>query len=250
MKEMAPKPDHPTAILSEEQLLFGLEDWKIICLYAQGQQTNELERKEAKAAIYLLDTPKTAKIIIHPLYVTDNVLRDIIDHELGHLVINPGQSAPTGYELEHAQACHLARACKELRTHPEEYALETGNLDEIIKKARKLTWLDENEWRIVVESKKGIYSGGTRYPMLAESQYHEDRGHLGSLCARQVTLYLDENFIAEKELSLPNLVLEEMWRIVLNPYQKPTRNGVQDHQVKHIMKIMKRLGWEKGGLYE
>lgn len=232
-----------------EQDLFGLQDLRMDFVYASAEKLEELRKAEQFARI----EPQqggTYTVYIDQERLPEEMLLFAIDHELGHVILNPTWFiSPTGYGLEDIQATHIAYACDQLRKRPEEYKIRKPEVDECIAKALCLTRLsgdddsDANDWVVLPVIKENILDGEERLPAFAKSQYDRAGGSWGIFGARQIELEIDLAFIEENQLNLAEIILEELWRVVLNPYHRPERTGNQDRIVRHIMGAMRKLGW-------
>ena len=56
-------------------------------------------------------------------------------------------------------------------------------------------------------------------------------------------LDLDPDFAKRLGLEIKDLILQELWRVVLNPYGEPSRSPLMETKLYHIMHAMKELGW-------
>lgn len=234
-------------LIRQEQELFGLDGWVIESKYAEGERKELMERERWPCCMEM-GAGDLITFYFHEERMEDpNISKEaVIDHELGHVIINPYpcDGFQMGRPLEEIQATHINRACQMLREAPEEVEVPANaDLQTIIDKAMRLTRLTENDWRIHVEEKDKIEWGDERLPAFAYSNYYLDNMHLAALSAREIILKIDPRYIEENGASLPEVVLRELWRIVLNPYGKPDVTNTQERQLGHIMKAMKGLGW-------
>ncbi len=253
MREQESRNDELSELLSEEISLFDLSDWDIDCRWAKQEEIGMLRMQEARAGVFIEDEKKAKIIIDREACFGDYSARRIIDHELAHLLINSGKVSPTGFDVEHAQACHIDYAIHQLRVCPQNYIIRTNTLEEIVERSRKLARLSDedegNDWRIIVERKDLILDHGVRIPVFIKNQFGDSGLHIAVVGTRQAILYVDELFAIQNGLDLPKLVLGEMWRIVLLPY-KDGRFNTHTYQIDRILKIMDKLGWRKGVLYD
>lgn len=261
--ELTPVPERILQFFRESQLLFGHEDWDIEVGFAVGPALKVLRDSEFVAETVFAEDreAKTATIYIDREVAEAGIKRGhetwqrIADHEIGgHFTINDGYN-PTGMfgvnqGLDEKQARLIEIACGFLRHNPGWFAnTDWDDFDEILSKARELTYLTfEWDWEVSVEEVDEIVRFGEQLPVFGFSTYYqESRVGWGLLGARQVKLLIDYQRIGELDLNLPEVVLKELWRIILNPYGAPedVSFNVQERQLAHIMKAMKALGWGK-----
>ena len=55
-------------------------------------------------------------------------------------------------------------------------------------------------------------------------------------------LQVDSQYIEDSGLFLPDVILKELWRIVLNPYGHE-RTNIEEQKLEKIIKVMKGVGW-------
>ena len=243
-KELGTKYD---PLIKQELELFGLEKEWIITSEYEGEKKELMEREEW-VACHEMGAGDNVTFYFHKEMMKDPEVSPLaaVDHELAHLIINPfpfGGRWRMGEGLEETKVGHIVRACYMLREHPEEVRVKNPeDLREIIEKAKELTWLTENDWRVEVEEKEEIIRDGERLPAFAYSTYYKNSSHLALLGAREIVLEIDKDYLQGEGYYLPDVVLKEMWRVVLNPYQHPD-DIYSERPLKHIMKAMVSLGW-------
>lgn len=244
-------------LVGQEQALFGLDDWYIDTMYACDRRLERMTENYSIAEIVATPDLQRATIYFHeelmkcPSYSE----LEVIDHELAHLIINPwsGDDSAvfdTGSGLDDTKCIHIARACELLRREdPLTQVSSNDSLEQIVEKARYLTFLTENDWRVQTEKIDslflGIVDGEKRLPAVAYSTYYQNNIGFALFSAREIILKIDPPYIEEKDLSLPDIILGELFRVVLNPYRKPDRTATQKRQLRHIMKACKGLGWAR-----
>lgn len=236
-------------LVEQEQQLFGLEDWYIETMYAEDETLEDM-RKDRLVAI-IVPKPELERAT---MYFDEEAMgnpeysqAEVVDHELAELIVNPHLSSNvfgTGCQLDDIKSTHIARACELLRREDPKTQVSPGDsLEEIVEKARYLTWLSENDWRIHTEETNKIEWGDERLPAFAFSNYYLNNMGLALFGAREIILKIDPAYIEENGLFLCKIILLELFRAVLNPYSKPDRTAVQERQLGHIMKAMVALGW-------
>jgi len=230
--------------------IFALFDlaWSVDCAFATGDELRELREKGWPASLEYLGE-RQVRIAIDEEYFRGrpNELMPMLYHEAGHIILGPWSISgvfQTGLPLEEIQAGHIAYACSKLETG--EIALAPEDRQKfgvVLDTAYRLTRLEENNWTVRVVWESPVQLGHKDIPAFAYSVYYQDCAHLAVLSARQIDLWIDPGYVEQNKGCLPNLVLRELWRVVLNPYSPPNRSSIQEKQLDHIMAAMVKLGW-------
>lgn len=228
--------------LRTARTMYGLEEWTFCVEEATG---DDVKRMEATDEIVLCQADAGyATFTYHPRLMeqwlaktekTDPLL-GVAVHEWGHIVLNPwGTSGvfDVSGEREETHACHLEYAFRYVPTS-----------EDPIDAAYHICHLDENRWVVHRHVGRTEFEG-ERLPGFAWSLWAEEAGASmgwGALAARQIEFWLDPEYIEELGLSLKDVVLREMWRVVLNPDGRPHRNNVTEHKLDCIMRLMHAAG--------
>ena len=242
-------------LVKQTQDLFDLNDWQFRIGFAAGDKLEEMRLGDQTAIIHVDDTDETKLATIYFNRERLGVVEDcrperVVRHELAHVFLNPslypGGCFRTGMQADEAQAAHLEMACERLITDKNLRIRDPEDLAEIVDKSWWVCWLDENDWRIHIEKKSGIYDGEERLPAFAHSLWRPQESSnswgWGLFGARQISLEVDEKYVEENGLYLADVILREMMRIVLNPYGRE-RTSIEEQKLGKIMKVMKKVGW-------
>ena len=250
-------------IVREERDLFDLNNREFRVFYASGELLEEMEKEgeicEVQSKPESIDFYFNRSYIMLPHGLNEDLIRMIADYGWAYANLSPYSEYRkgrfrtgmelgefrTGMELEETQAMHIAYACEMLRKDDDfEFKVrQPDNLREIIKKAYKLLRLDKNNWRIYPRVLSRVEFGGVRLPAFAYSTFYENYSHLGLMSAREIMLDLDLVYANQLGLEIKDLILKELWRVVLNPYGEPFRSPLTERKLYHIMHAMKELGW-------
>lgn len=234
-------------MLAEKVRLFGLENWYIFCVWADGEKAEEMAALKQVAHIDTEYERKWAKIYCHPELMTDPRIDPelVFEHELAHILINPTHRAFfTNEPLEHVQVIHIGRACQMLRGQAAEFRVDPSDIPRTISQAYYLTQLDMENWKLRFWPKCPIRVNGRPVAAWAESLFHENHIGWAVVAARQIDFYYDNSYLGTSQLA--DDILAALWRVVLNPYGSPSTNNVSEQTLNRIMGVMKRYGWNNG----
>lgn len=228
-----------TRLVKHEQALLGLADWRIEIQYETMDMIAAIEADpEARQAVLYIDKAR----IVNPPHSA----AEVVDHELAHLIINPYPVAQidTGGGMDDILVGHISRACELLRQKDLQLQVQAGDsLEQLVERARYLTWLTENNWRIYIEEKDQVEFEGEALPAFAYSNYYNDfTGGWALFSAREIILEVDRSCLVG---DLPDIILRCLWRVVFNPYGAPHLRPATERGLDKIMGACKGLGWGK-----